>query len=194
MLLYFEAHQSYNDDASQFIIFKWVSCIFSCMCSLDCTFWLNPCNILCFDAVIPVYCDISLLLSLPVFFVCLVSWFPKTSCCITQVHLSLTDDRPFSSGRDQNSWFLLRCQVIQTWSCNVSLGHPLPSSCLSVGKLFFLLKCYVSFYIGCNGTHTFQKFKLLSHQSTKYFPQSLGDNQNFFANVKWAIVLFFCQQ
>ncbi len=32
----------------------------------------------------------------------------------------------------------------------------------------------------CNGTHTFQKVKLLSHQSTEYLPKSLGDNQDIF--------------
>ncbi len=34
-----------------------------------------------------------------------------------------------------------------------------------------------------NGTHTFQKVQLLSHQSTEYLPKSLGDNQDIFCQM-----------
>ncbi len=54
----------------------------------------------------------------------------------------------------------------------------LPPPCLTVGMTFFLWNGW--FYARCNGTHTFQKVKLLSHQSTKYSPKSLGDNQDIF--------------
>ncbi len=36
------------------------------------------------------------------------------------------------------------------------------------------------FYARCNGTQTFQKVQLWSHQSTEYLPKSLGDNQDVF--------------
>ncbi len=53
----------------------------------------------------------------------------------------------------------------------------LPPQCLTVGLMFFYeILCW--FYARCNGTHTFQKVQLLSHQSTEYFPKSLGDNQD----------------
>ncbi len=35
-------------------------------------------------------------------------------------------------------------------------------------------------YARCNGTRTFQKVQLLSHQSTEYLPKSFGDNQDIF--------------
>ncbi len=40
------------------------------------------------------------------------------------------------------------------------------------------MQCW--FYARCNGTRTFQKVQLLSHQSTEYLPKSLGDNQDIF--------------
>ncbi len=47
------------------------------------------------------------------------------------------------------------------------------------------------FYARCNGTHTFQKVQLLSHQSTECLPKIIGDNQDIFlANVRRAFVFF----
>ncbi len=54
---------------------------------------------------------------------------------------------------------------------------------------FYEMLCW--FYARCNGTHTFQNVKLLSHQSTEYLLKSLGDNQDIFLpNVRRAIVFF----
>ncbi len=66
----------------------------------------------------------------------------------------------------------------------------LPPPCLTVGMLFFYeMLCW--FYARCNGTHTFQKVKLLSHQSTEYLAKSLGDSQDIFLeNVRRAFVFF----
>ncbi len=55
----------------------------------------------------------------------------------------------------------------------------LPPPYFTVGMMFFSeMLCY--FYARCNGTHTFQKVKMLSRQSTEYFPKSLGDHQDVF--------------
>ncbi len=106
------------------------------------------------------------------------------SCCITQVLLSLrsqTDGRTSPSGfsnRLRNSWFHQLWQVIQVPKLQSS---PRPSHYhhhvwLLVWCSFYEILCW--FYTRCNGTHTFQKVQLLSHQSTEYLPKSLGDNQD----------------
>ncbi len=46
----------------------------------------------------------------------------------------------------------------------------------------------------CNRTHTFQKVQLLSHQSTKYLPKSLGDNQDIFGKCETSLCVLFGQQ
>uniref|UniRef100_A0A672LZE6 TNF superfamily member 13 n=1 Tax=Sinocyclocheilus grahami TaxID=75366 RepID=A0A672LZE6_SINGR len=53
------------------------------------------------------------------------------------------------------------------------------------------------FYARCNGTHTFQKVQLLSHESTECLPKSLGNNQDIFWQMRdeplcsfWSAVAF----
>ncbi len=47
--------------------------------------------------------------------------------------------------------------------------------------MFLLLNVVCWFYVRCNGTHTFQKVQLLSHQFTEYLPKSLyRNNQDIF--------------
>ncbi len=60
-----------------------------------------------------------------------------------------------------------------------TITHHTNTPCLTVGMMFFLWNA-VLFYARCNGTHTFQKVQLLSHQSTEYLSKSLGDNQDIF--------------
>ncbi len=57
------------------------------------------------------------------------------------------------------------------------------------------MKCCVGFTPD-NATHTFQKVKLLSHQSTEYLPKSLGDNQDifYFAKCEMSLYVLFAQQ
>ncbi len=52
---------------------------------------------------------------------------------------------------------------------------------LLIWSSFYEMLCW--FYARCNGTHTFQKVQLLSHQSTEYLPKSLGDNQDIFGQM-----------
>ncbi len=49
------------------------------------------------------------------------------------------------------------------------------------------------FYARCNGTLTFQKVQILSHQSTKYLPKSLGDYQDIFWQM-WGLCVVFGHQ
>ncbi len=84
------------------------------------------------------------------------------------------------SDRVQNSWFHQLWQVIQILKLQSS---PRPSHYHHHGWLlvwcsFYEMLC--CFYARCNGTHTFQKVKLLSHQPTEYLPKSLWDNQYIF--------------
>ncbi len=77
----------------------------------------------------------------------------------------------------QNSWFHQLCKVAQTLKLQ---STPKPSHYhhhvwLLVWCSFYEILCW--FYAQCNGTHTFQKVKCLSHQSTEYLPKSLGNNQ-----------------
>ncbi len=44
------------------------------------------------------------------------------------------------------------------------------------------------------GTHTFQKVKLLSHQSPEYLPKCLGDNQDIFGKCETSLCVVFGQQ
>ncbi len=61
----------------------------------------------------------------------------------------------------------------------------LPPLCLTV---FYEIMYW--FYARCNGTHTFQKVQLLSHQSLAYLPKSLGIIKIFLENVRQAFVYF----
>ncbi len=91
------------------------------------------------------------------------------------------------SDREQNSWFHQLWQVIQVLKLQSS-----PRSSHYHHHVWRLVWC--SFYEMCwfyarwNGTHTFQKVTLLSHQSTEYLAKSLGDNQDIF--VRRAFVFF----
>ncbi len=95
-------------------------------------------------------------------------------------------------GRQQNSWFHLSQQVFQVLK---QQNSPRSSHChhhilLLVWCSFSEMLCY--FYARCNGTHTFQKVKLLSHQSTEYFPKSLGDHQDVFWQNWDELLCSFC--
>ncbi len=95
------------------------------------------------------------------------------------------------SDRVQNSWFHQLWQVVQVLKLQSSPrpSHYLHHVWLLVLSSFYEIMCW--FYARCNGTHTFQKVKLLSHQSIEYLPKSLGDNQDIFlANVRQAFVFF----
>ncbi len=120
------------------------------------------------------------------------------SCCITQVRLSLrsqTDSQTFSFRiQEQNSWFHQLWQVVQVLKLQSS---PRPSHYhhhvwLLVWCSFYEMLC--CFDAKCNGTHTFQKVKLLSHQSTEYLPKSLGDNQDIFGKCETSLCVLFGQQ
>ncbi len=103
---------------------------------------------------------------------------------ITQVRLSLrsqTDGRTF--------FFRIFWLSAEFMVPSIMASHPgpeaakqtqtitLPPPCLTVGMMFFYeMLCW--FYVSCNGTRTFQKVQLLSHQSTEHLPKSLGDNQD----------------
>ncbi len=109
------------------------------------------------------------------------------SCCITQVRLSLRSqtDGPDILLQDflirvQNSWFHQLWQVTQVLKLQSSPrpSHYLHHVWLLVWCSFYEMLCW--FYARCNGTHTFQKVQLLSHQSTEYLPKSLGDHQDIF--------------
>ncbi len=90
----------------------------------------------------------------------------------------------------QNSWFHQLWQVVQVLKLQSSLrSSHYHHVWLLVWCSFYEILCW--FYTRCNGTHTFQKVQLLSHQSTEYLPKSLGDNQDIFlANVRRAFVFF----
>ncbi len=82
--------------------------------------------------------------------------------------------------RVQNSWFHQLWQVTQVLKLQSSPrpSHYLHHVWLLVWCSFYEMLCW--FYARCNGTHTFQKVQLLSHQSTEYLPKSLGDHQDIF--------------
>lgn len=76
----------------------------------------------------------------------------------------------------QNSWSHLSQQVFQVLK---QKNSPRPSRTTTIFYFWYVvpsLKCCY-FYARCNGTHTFQKVQAFSHQSTEYFPRSLGDHQ-----------------
>ncbi len=50
------------------------------------------------------------------------------------------------------------------------------------------------FYARCNGTHTFQKVQLLSHQSTEYLPKILEIIKIFFGKCETSLCVLFGQQ
>ncbi len=109
------------------------------------------------------------------------------SCCITQVRLSL---------RSQNWWpdillqdFLIECRIhgsvkygksSRSWSCKAAPDHYTTTTMFDCWYDVLFHEILYWFYARCNGTHTFQKVQLLSHQSTEYLPKSLGDNQYIF--------------
>ncbi len=84
------------------------------------------------------------------------------------------------SDRVQNSWFCQLWQVVQVLKLQSSWrpSHYHHNVWLLVWCSFYEMLCW--FYARCNGTCTFQKVQLLSHQFTEYLPKSLGDNQDFF--------------
>ncbi len=69
----------------------------------------------------------------------------------------------------------------------------LPPPYFTIGMMFFSeMLCY--FYARCKGTQTFQKVQLLSHQSTEYFPKSLGVHQDVFWKTETSLCVLFAQQ
>ncbi len=98
------------------------------------------------------------------------------------------------SDRVQNSWFHQLWQVVQVLKLQSS---PRPSHYhhhvwLLVWYSFYEILCW--FYGRCNGTHTFQKVKLLLHQSTEYLPKSLGIIKIFFGKCEMSLCVLFGQQ
>ncbi len=82
--------------------------------------------------------------------------------------------------------FLIECRIhgsinfgksSRSWSCKAAPDHHTTTTMFDCWYDVLML-CW--FYARCNGTQTFQKVKLLSHQSTEYLPKSLGDNQDIF--------------
>ncbi len=97
------------------------------------------------------------------------------------------------SDRVQNSWFHQLWQVIQVLKLQSSLRpshyHHHHQVWLFLWCSFYEMLCW--FYTRCNGTRTFQKVQLLSHQSTEYLPKSLGDNQDIFWQMWDKTLCFF---
>ncbi len=77
----------------------------------------------------------------------------------------------------------------RSWSSKTAPDHHTTTTIFYCWYDVLFLKCCY-FYARCNGTHTFQKVKLLSCQSTEYFPKSLGDHQDVFWQ-NWDELLFF---
>ncbi len=63
---------------------------------------------------------------------------------------------------------------------------------LLVWCAFYEMLCW--FYARCNGTHTFQKVKVLSHQSTEYLPKILGIIKIFLGKCETSLCVVFAQQ
>ncbi len=116
------------------------------------------------------------------------------SCCITQVHLSLRINWwPHILLQD----FLIECRIHGSinygkssipWSPRPSHYHP--HVWLLVWCSFYEMLCW--FYTRCNGTLTFQKVKLLSHQSTEYLGY-LGIIKIFFGTCETSLCVVFGQ-
>ncbi len=94
----------------------------------------------------------------------------------------------------QNSWFHKLWQVVQVRKLQSSLrpSHYHHHVWLLVWCSFYEMLCW--FYARCNGTHTFQKVQLLSHQSTEYLPKILVDNQYVFWQMWDNLCVLFGQQ
>ncbi len=119
------------------------------------------------------------------------------SCCITQVRLSLrsqTDAQTFS--------FRIFLWGAEFMIPSIMISHPgpeaakqpqtitLPPPCLTWYDVLFM-KCGVGFTPDVTGHTHLPKVQLLSHQSTKYFPKSLGRKfRIFLTNVRRAFVFF----
>ncbi len=83
--------------------------------------------------------------------------------------------------------FLIECRIhgsinygksSRSWSCKANSDHHTATTMFDCWYDVLFMKCCVWFYVSCNGTRTFQKVQLLSHQSTEHLPKSLGDNQD----------------
>ncbi len=83
------------------------------------------------------------------------------------------------SGRVQKSWFHQLWQVVQVLSFKAAPDRHTITTMFDCWYDVIFIKCCVGFTPDLTG-HTFQKVKLLLHQSTVYLPKSLGDNQDIF--------------
>ncbi len=113
--------------------------------------------------------------------------FGSLSCCITQVPLSSqTDGRTISFRIFWKSAEFMVPSIMASCPGPEGLSHYHHHVWLLVWCSFYEMLCW--FYTWYNGTQTFQKVKLLSHQSTKYLPTKL----RFFilVNVRWVFVYF----
>ncbi len=75
------------------------------------------------------------------------------------------------SDRVRNSWFHQLWQIIQILKLQSSLKPPHYHHHVWLLVWCSFYEILGLFYTRCNGTHTFQKVKLLSHQSTEYLPK-----------------------
>ncbi len=87
-------------------------------------------------------------------------------------------------------------QVVQVLSFKAAPDRHTITTMFDCWYDVIFIKCYVGFTPDLTG-HTFQKVKLLSHQSTIYLPKSLGDNQDIFWQMRdkplcsfWSAVAF----
>ncbi len=110
--------------------------------------------------------------------------FGSLSCCITQVPLSSqTDGRTISFRIFWKSAEFMVPSIMASCPGPEGLSHYHHHVWLLVWCSFYEMLCW--FYTWYNGTQTFQKVKLLSHQSTKYLPTSLGYNQDVLFWLMW---------
>ncbi len=92
--------------------------------------------------------------------------------------------------------FLIDCRIqgsinygksYSSWSCKAAPDHHTTTTMFDCS--FYEIQCW--FYTRCNGTHTFQKVKPLSHQSTEYLHKSLGDNQDISGKCETSLYVLF---
>ncbi len=95
--------------------------------------------------------------------------------------------------------FLIDCRIhgsiiygksYRSWSCKAAPDHHTTTTMFDCS--FYEIQCW--FCTRCNGTHTFQKVKPLSHQSTEYLHKSLGDNQDISGKCETSLCVIFGQQ
>ncbi len=104
--------------------------------------------------------------------------FGSLSCCITQVPLSSqTDGRTISFRIFWKSAEFMVPSIMASCPGPEGLSHYHHHVWLFVWCSFYEMLCW--FYTWFNGTQTFQKVQLWSHQSTEYLPTSLGYNEDF---------------